>query len=303
MLVLKAITEYFEQKDNQKADGQLAAGDAELLERTTIYLSSLVANLENVLMKIRQKAKPQKIEDEIFRWIRRVEMRVLSFPLELRNIISTATARDGVKSPPVVTFNNRLQEFLALASDIKQERINEMLLKDSNKLADTVTRRSDVAYQPFKFGDDQIISASQRVHPKTIPGTSDFQVMVSDIGELAAALNCLDPISDIKLLKVEYYFYHSDHSQFLFAHKTPSRTTAIMTLEEMIEVDPFPRTEALLEERFKGAHKLAEAVFFFTPQVFFIIPSHPRALLPSKYLLLPERPYRILVIYISWALI
>jgi len=86
--------------------------------------------------------------------------------------------------------------------------------------------------------------------------------MVSEMGELAAALNCLDPAADIRLLKGEFYFYHADGNQSLFAQKPPYPTTSMMTLEEMISGDPFPMVEASLNERLKLAYKLAEAVFF-----------------------------------------
>jgi serine/threonine protein kinase len=86
--------------------------------------------------------------------------------------------------------------------------------------------------------------------------------MASEMGELAAALNCLDPTADVRLLKVDYYFYHADGHQFLFAQKPPYPTSSMMTLEEMIRGDPFPKVESPLDERLKLAYKIAEAVFF-----------------------------------------
>jgi hypothetical protein len=86
--------------------------------------------------------------------------------------------------------------------------------------------------------------------------------MVYEMGELAAALNCLDPAADVRLLKVEYYFYHTDSHQFFFSQKPPYTISSMMTLEEMISRDPFPKVESFLDERLKLAHKIAEAVFF-----------------------------------------
>jgi hypothetical protein len=164
--------------------------------------------------------------------------------------------------PAVVRSNNRLKEFLALASSAKQTRAKDMLLENSDELASTVTRRGDVSFQPLQYGTEQIIFASRRVPQGRVPGTPEFQSMVSEMGELAAALNCLDPAADVRLFKVDYCCYHADSHQFLFAQKPPYPTSSMMNLEEMISGDPFPKVESPLDERLKLAHKIAEAVFF-----------------------------------------
>lgn len=64
--------------------------------------------------------------------------------------------------------------------------------------------------------------------------------MASEMGELAAALNCLHPTGDVRLLKVDYYFYHADGHQSLFAQKLPYPTSSMITLEEIISGDTFP---------------------------------------------------------------
>lgn len=279
MRVLKVIQNYFVQRHTtQKAAQQLAPEDEELLERTARYLAGLVAKVDNTRWKIQPKgrlhdsvnhimwiarrANLKEMEKEIFEWTKRFDVRVLGLPLELRNIIPTAAAGDEVKPPAVVRSNNRLQEFLALASNAKQIRVKDMMLEISDELASTISRRGDISFQPLQYGTEQIIFASRRVPPDMIPGTPDFQSMVFDMGELAAALNCLDPAADIRLLKVEYYFHHEESNQFLFAQRPPYPTTSMMTLEEMISGDPFPKVEVSLTERIKLALKLAEAVFF-----------------------------------------
>jgi len=276
--VLEVINNYFKQRHTQKADQQLTPEDAELLERTASYLDGFVAKVQKTLRKIERKgwlhdgvkqimwitrrADLKEMEKEIFEWTKRFDVRVLGLPLVLRSIIPTAAAGDEVRPPAVVRSNNRLKEFLVLASNAKQTRVKDMLLEPPDELASQITLRSDISFQPLQYGTEQIIFASRRVPPERVPGTPDFQSMVSDMGELAAALNCLDPAADIRLLKVEFYFHHADSNQFLFAQKPPYPTTSMMTLEEMISGDPFPKVEAPLNERLKLAHKLAEAVFF-----------------------------------------
>ncbi len=72
-----------------------------------------------------------------------------------------------------------------------------MLLQTPDNLVAIVTRRGDVSFQPLHYSDEEIIFTSGRVSLKTILGTTDFQSIMSGIGKLAAALNCLDPATDI----------------------------------------------------------------------------------------------------------
>ncbi|KFY71030.1 hypothetical protein V499_08768 [Pseudogymnoascus sp. VKM F-103] len=276
--VLQVLSDYFAQRGAVKANQQLAPEDAALLEQTAIYLDGFVGKVQKTLWKIERKgwlhdsirhaawiarrSDLKEMEKEMFEWTRRFDVRLLGLPKELRNIIPAASAGDEARLPAVVRSNNRLKEFLYLASNAKQTRVRDMLLEDSVELASLVTRRGDVSLQPLQYGTEQIIFASRRVPPGRMPGTPNFHSMAYEMGELAAALNCLDPAADIRLLKVEFYFYHADSNQFLFAQKPPYPTMSMMTLEAMISGDPFPEVDSPLDDRLKLAHKIAEAVFF-----------------------------------------
>lgn len=82
----------------------------------------------------------------MFEWTRRFNVRLLGLLLELRKIIPVASSGDVDSPPAVVRSNNRLKEFLALASSAKQTRAKDMLLENSDQLASTVTRRGDVSF-------------------------------------------------------------------------------------------------------------------------------------------------------------
>jgi hypothetical protein len=202
-----------------KANQELALEDAALLEQTATSLDGFVSKAQKTLRKIERegwlndsirramwiarRADLKGIEREIFQWTRHFHVRLLGLPPELRKIIPTASGRDEANPPAVVRSNNRLREFIALASSVKQARAKDMLLENSDDLASKVTRRGDVSLQPLPYGTGQIIFASRGVPPGRIPGTPEFQSMIYEMGELAAALNCLDPAADIRLLKVE----------------------------------------------------------------------------------------------------
>ncbi|KNB18112.1 hypothetical protein FOXG_15747 [Fusarium oxysporum f. sp. lycopersici 4287] len=89
-----------------------------------------------------------------------------------------------------------------------------------------------------------------------------FKDLDSEMGLLAAALHCLSPAADLRLLKVERYFFHEETNQFIFTQVAPYPIVSAITLELTIKYDSFPEAETLLDHRFKLALKLAESVFF-----------------------------------------
>lgn len=70
-------------------------------------------------------------------------------------------------------------------------------------------------------------------------GTDHFEQLASNLGELAAALHCLDADLGIGLLKVESYLYHPCTRSFIFVHASPQQVGKMMTLENMIETAPY----------------------------------------------------------------
>ena len=277
--VLKAIRDYFHQRQLCNANGQLSPEDEALLEGTATYLDSFVATVQQSLGKIERKrlmkstfnrvmwmarrADLQDMEKEIFDWTRRFDVRVLGLPPEIRTIIPvTGPMDDEAESPPIVRSNKRLEEFLALTPKLKKAIANKMLLENPTELASKIEARRDISFLPIQDGPEQTIFATRKSSPSIAEGTVEFQDLVSDMGELAAALNCLDPAADIKLLKVEYYFYYTQSKQFFFAHHPPYPVSSMMTLETMIRAEPFPDVSAPLNQCLRLGYKLAEAVFF-----------------------------------------
>jgi hypothetical protein len=281
--VLKAIRSHFLARQSSNADGQLSPEDEALLDRTAAYLDGFVAMVQQSLRKIERKrllkstfnrimwmarrADLQDMEKELLEWTERLtrhfDVRVLGLPPEIRTILPATTANDqGAEPPAVVRSNKRLQEFLALAPSSKKALANKMLLEDSTEVASKIEGRRDISFLPMQNGSEQIIFGARQKPPNISEGTVEFQDLVSDMGELAAALNCLDPVADIKLLKVEYYFYHTPSKQFLLAHHPPYPVLSMITLETMIREEPFPDVAAPLNQCLKLGYKLAEAVFF-----------------------------------------
>ncbi|KAL7926016.1 hypothetical protein ACQKWADRAFT_309623 [Trichoderma austrokoningii] len=272
---LKTIQDYFNQRQADNANAQLSPGDVTLLEQTADYLDSLVGKAYRSLSKIKRKgllngilnrgmwvarqAELKVMEREIYAWTQRFDVRVLGLPPELRAIIPTG-AETG--PPAVVKSSNRLRGFLDLASSTKQTRAKDMRLEDSDNFAKKIIGRGSFCFLPLQEGDRQLVFASRKVSQEVVFGTPAFEQLEFDMGVLAAALNCLDATTDIRLLKVESFFYHAETSQFIFTQVCPFSIVSTITLENYIAGDPFFDTQSTLDQRLKLALKLAESIFF-----------------------------------------
>lgn len=158
--------------------------------------------------------------------------------------------------------STQLHEFLRLDTKAKQARARKVLLEPAQELSKKITCRGNISNRPLQCGTEGIIFAGRRVPVGTTPETAKFRSIASDMGEVAAALNCVDRAAGLGLLKVEYYFHHQESNQFLFAHISPFDASSMRTLEETVAEDPYPNHDTPIEEHLRLAYKLAEAVSF-----------------------------------------
>lgn len=281
---MQIIKDHFDQSGQKR---KLLPQDEHMLKRTLVYLDGIVIKAQKKLNIIQRKgflnqvalgaswiARRSDLEDlevEVFAWTQRFGVHVLDLSLDLRTSIQTQCNKRCL-APRVVRSNDRLREFAHLVLQDKKARADHMLLQDANKLASRITNSPFIAYTPLWLdrketgyeepGDHQLIFASRMVSQKVMRDTKAFASLKQDMGILAAALNCLDPAANIRLLKVEYYFYHEQSGQFVFAHHPPHSVESMTSLEKRLSLDPFPKVNTPLDERLKLAYKLAEAVFF-----------------------------------------
>ena len=183
------------------------------------------------------------MEREIHGWTERFGVCVLSLPAKFRIAIPSAhEGGDGVvEVPAVVKSSSKLQGFVALASDSKQKRARAMLLREPGEPIAEIEGMGDVSTQPLQHGAQQFILSSRDVPERIPPVSRALKKLTSEMGELAAAPSCLDPAAtDIRLLKVESYFYDASRSQFLIVQAAPYEVASMMTLEELKYYDPSP---------------------------------------------------------------
>lgn len=258
-----------------------------LLQRTMVYLDRMVIKAQKKLNIIQRKgflsqvalgaswivrrSDLEELEAGLFAWTQRFGVHVLDLNLNLRNSVQTQY-NPRCPVPRVVRSNDRLRDFAHLTMQEKKARANHLLLQDANKLASRITNSPFITCTPLRTdrkgtdleesGDNELIFASRMVSQKVLGDTQAFASLREDMGILAAALNCLDHDANIRLLKVEYYFYHEQMGQFVFAHHPPHSVESMTSLEKLLSVDSFPKVNTPLDQRLKLAYKLAEAVFF-----------------------------------------
>lgn len=272
--------------------------------RTSRYLDNLSVKVQQSLHKIerkgflsttinralwiRRKSELLELEREVYDWTDRFGVRVLGLPKEFKHVLPASQGeRSDVQVPAVVKSSAKLQSFLALTADAKNRQAKAMLLKDPGDILSEITSVGDVSSLPLEHNNEQLIFSSRTVTANVRPGTQAFGNLESDLGELSAALSCLDPsTTDVRLLSVEYYFYDPNNAQFLFAHQPPTEIFSMMTLEELIKIESFSSAVTPLNRCFEMAYKLAEAVFFLHTAGFLHknITSSSIAILRSLYI-------------------
>ncbi|QSZ34800.1 hypothetical protein DSL72_007658 [Monilinia vaccinii-corymbosi] len=256
--VLSIVRDYFDKRRLSNANHSLPPDDAALLEQTSEYLDLLVTINRSVW--IAKRSDQRDMEKEAREWTERFDVRVSGLPQELR--IAIPESLDETSPPPVLKSSTRLRDFISSKSQAKKEQAQAMLLRDTDALIREIETMDDISSLPLQYGEEKLIFSSRTVSSNILQETSEFDKLVQEMVELAAAMGYLDHATGIRLLKVNWYLYFPARKQFLFAHVPPYDVLSMMTLEQMIGYDPFPNTEVTLNRKFKIAYKLAEAVFF-----------------------------------------
>ncbi|KAK7750053.1 hypothetical protein SLS62_008046 [Diatrype stigma] len=215
---------------------------------------------------ISRRSQILEMQRELHEWTEKLNLRLLSLPRQITsnvtNVYEAHTHNTYIQSSTVSNYN-KLQEYLTLTTDAKTRRSKAMLLDNPKELVSKVRTMESISSLPMQHNNQGVILSCREVSANVSPGTPAFELLSLEMGELAAALSCLDAAMDTRLLKIQAYFYDNEGQQFLFIHQLPPcRVDSMMTLQELITSDPFPKTEATLSECIRIAYKIAEAVFF-----------------------------------------
>ncbi|CAI7633462.1 unnamed protein product [Penicillium manginii] len=241
--VVNKIIQYFEERRQQNPTHELSDEDEELLESTAKYLAKLAGKAAGNMSKIQgsgwlqrgrnqvlwisRRSELQELEAELYEWSNRFDIKLLALPADFK-FVSPASECIDAPIPPVIRANMQLRDFLNLPQGARDEKVH----------------------------------TSRNFPPGIVPGNSEFDSLVCGLGQLAVALNCLDPVMNIGLLQISHYFLDVPSRRFFFAQTAPYKIDSMNTLESRLDRSPFPRVYVPLDQRLQLAHRLTEAIFF-----------------------------------------
>lgn len=259
------LSDYFRGPEPGGGNEEEFASTVEFLRDFTIVVEESIRKLQqtglggvkNRLLYVRRRSDLKDMSEKLFKWTLRLHL----FP-QLRAI---TTVPADVSAPSMVRCNDRLRQFTEWAQSAQEAHGREMKAKNVEELALKVEQELgkdpvDGAMVPIAHGERQLILSSRGVSKSFLPNTKSFEKLDSQMGILSAALNCINPTTGIRLLKVESYFYHAE--QFIFTHIPPYPIRSMRTLDTIIRRRPGLQSNVGLGQRFSLAAKLAEAVFF-----------------------------------------
>lgn len=280
--VLRQFTEYYENRI-QPNTSNLSKEDAEILEYSTAYLFGLSTKISAIAERIQSKNKIQRglnkalwwhrgeevreLEEELFEWTTRLDLRLVGLPTELKTVIKL---EDGQSSSPMPNFTASVNiQSLRKVTEKASQALNNSIFQA--EVDDTV--KNSVPCNTGRFcvvnseGSQYLVE--RRLHDFVIESHS-WKELKSGLIRLASALHCLDGTT-VSLLHCNYVFEDSRDPRQLNFSLVNSLPFGVddarppLTLRDLIS-----RTQGKvrlppmhsLTERFSVALGLATAVFF-----------------------------------------
>ncbi len=306
--ILQQFNEYFLSRQSQNG-GQLPEADAQLCKQTVEYLQSLVERVTSSARKIQSKSwlgkeankvlwwhrqsDLQKLEQELFEWTRRLDLRLVAVPQELKSVIkldseglqSTANA-----STPNFVASTRIQRLQHATSQARATRIDSLYAEKPAQALKNITNPSDGGRFHTAVVEGETLLVERRFHGHPLDSTP-WLGLRNELGGFVSALHCLDSTT-VSLLHCKSFFHDSSNPirpSFNLVHALPFPLDkpSPRTLKSLITTTQgstrLPAAHPL-DSRFALAQSLSTAVFFLH-SVDFVHKS-----IESHNILMLERP-------------
>lgn len=280
--ILSQLLKFFE--DRQSATGgQLSQGDQDLLDKSLVYLTSLMEMVASKRCKIEasrwwgtqlnrarwfhHKKELTALEQELFQWTARFDLRLVAFPDELKGVLQLdLPTRDCT---PRLATKIQIDKYFS-SSEQHQIALREALLV--NDVGHVITFRSQIPSRrriaAYK-NTDAIIE--YKPHGASIlQEQTQLEELTIEVGNLAVALSFVDP-TITGLLRCDGYFHEAttDNPRFGFVYKTPYplRDENPPTLKDLLKAkDPTTGNRQLplhaLDKRMILVKRIAAALYF-----------------------------------------
>ncbi|ERF73124.1 hypothetical protein EPUS_09122 [Endocarpon pusillum Z07020] len=258
--VLQQIVQHFDSRRLQN-EGKLTEPDQKLLQETAEYLQSLAARagascarvqtqewLSRASSKVlwfHRRKELQSLEQELFEWTSRFDIRLVGLPPELKTIISSISEeQDDAGSSKALCSNRRMHRVQALAEEARLAESRDLFLENVPKTLRKTHLRTGSEYSILEFKSEQVILESR------------YFALASDSGP-----------RQIRVLTQCHRQWHPERPSFNLIHSLPfppSPATAT-TLKSLVAAQSGSRRMPplhSLDQRYRVALHLSTAVLF-----------------------------------------
>lgn len=280
--VLQQFTKYYERRIRPNTTS-LSTEDAEILEYSTAYLLGLSTKITTIAEKIQSKNRIQRglnkalwwhreeevreLEEELFEWTTRLDLRLVGLPTELKTVIKLDDDLSS-SSMPNFTASVHIQSLWKVTEKASQALDNSIFHTEVEGFVSNAVPSNTGRFSVVESEGSQYL-VERRLHD-FVKESDRWKELKAGLIRLASALHCLDGTT-VSLLHCHYLFEDArDPRQlnFTLINSLPFRVDDArppLTLKGLIT-----RTQGKvrlppmhsLTERFFVALALATAVFF-----------------------------------------
>ncbi|KAM7192569.1 hypothetical protein V8F20_008778 [Naviculisporaceae sp. PSN 640] len=277
--VIRQFTEHYESRLKDDVSS-LSSEEADLVNASAAYLSGLATKITGIAQKLESKGRLRRefnkalwwhresdireLEEELFEWTTRLDLRLVGLPSEMR----TAIKLDGpaASNMPNLVASQSIRSLRAVVEKADKAAV-EGIFRDS--VDDYISVVETDVYERFKtiqHADKQLLVERRfHSHPKD---SAEWQELKTGLSRLAACLNCLDGTT-VSLLHCDYVVHDARNPvsphfclvstlPFPVGPSCPTLKSLITKTRGTVRLPP----SHSLSERFQLAQSLATAVFF-----------------------------------------
>ncbi|KAH7317317.1 hypothetical protein BKA65DRAFT_570888 [Rhexocercosporidium sp. MPI-PUGE-AT-0058] len=272
--VLQQIVQHFDSKRLQN-EGKLTESDQKLLQETAdcarVQTQEWLSRTTNKVLWFHRRKELQSLEQELFEWTSRFDIRLVGLAPELKAIISPSSEEEGNPgSGKALCSNRRMHRVQALAEEVLLRESRNLFLEDIPESLRKTDLRTGSGFSILEFNGEQVILESRyfaRANDCDLESL-DYRLLKEDVGRFASSLNAIDS-GVVSLLKCIGYFHNPDPERpsFNLIHSLPfllSPATA-PTLKGLITAESGSRRIPplhSLDQRYRVALHLSTAVLF-----------------------------------------
>lgn len=262
----------------------LTNGDKQLLEESTAYLGSLLTKVEGCRAKLEAQSRWSKevnrlgwrfrrsdlieLEKELYEWTQRLDLSLIALPEKVRSVINLED--DEAESQllaPKLAIQSRIERYGAMARKAKKGVWERLIIEKHESRLVLQAPVSRGHYIGCEFDGAPALIEYKLCPPHLIHDKDAVEILREEVGEFAAALNCLDPTTTAIPRCIGLFDETQPLPRFGLVHELPSTAGQNpISFRDLLNAKTSSggrqKLVYTLNQRFEFARKLASAIFF-----------------------------------------